>query len=314
MKLSVIVATRNRAHVISQCLDSIAVAFAKAAPLDAEIVVVDNGSTDETAAVIQDWIRANTVPVQPLFEPRPGKARALNRALRVARGELLAFTDDDCRLHPEYVNDLLRHDGASSDLVLRGGRIELGDPTDLPITVVMRPGGDHWKRSLDSAKYGSFSGIINGCNMTMRRTLVEQLGSFDENFGPGAPIHAGEDTEYLFMAYTADAMIEYVPDMAVSHHHGRKTADVGHELLREYMIGGGAISVKYLFRHPSLCRPFYWDIKRAIKDRINGTNTFMPNIGFSHEHKVKFAIIGAVKYFFLRKGTQRPDQPLLRRA
>src|ERR1700741_1293949 len=76
--------------------------------------------------------RANTIPLQLLSEPRAGKARALNRALRAARGELLAFTDDDCRLHPQHVNDLLRYDANDTNLVLRGGRTELGDPTDLP--------------------------------------------------------------------------------------------------------------------------------------------------------------------------------------
>ena len=50
MKLSIIIATRNRAHAIVGCLDSIPPAFAKAGPLDAEIVVVDNGSTDNTGS------------------------------------------------------------------------------------------------------------------------------------------------------------------------------------------------------------------------------------------------------------------------
>src|SRR6185437_1286806 len=121
MKLSVIVATRHRAEAIASCLDSIAVAFARAAPLDAEIVIVDNGSTDTTADVIRCWIdRNDAISVKSLIEPVPGKARALNRALRAAAGEVLAFTDDDCRLHPEYINDLLRHDSADTEPVLRG--------------------------------------------------------------------------------------------------------------------------------------------------------------------------------------------------
>ena len=109
MKLSVIIATRNRAQHLRPCLDSIAAAFAKATPLAAEIVVVDNGSTDNTFQSVTQWAASSPLPVRVLSEPKAGLSRAHNRALLAAQGELLAFTDDDCRLHPEYVNDLLRH-------------------------------------------------------------------------------------------------------------------------------------------------------------------------------------------------------------
>jgi len=96
--------------------------------------VVGNGSTDQTSAVIQQWASGSPFPVRLLSEPKAGLARAQNLALRTAQGEIHAFTDDDCRLSQNYVNDLLRHDAADTELVLRGGRIELGDPTDLPLT------------------------------------------------------------------------------------------------------------------------------------------------------------------------------------
>jgi glycosyltransferase involved in cell wall biosynthesis len=79
MKLSVIVATRNRAHAIGQCLDSIAAAIGKAAPLDAEIVLVDNGSTDSTFQTVTQWAGASPLPVRVLSEPKAGLSRAHNR-------------------------------------------------------------------------------------------------------------------------------------------------------------------------------------------------------------------------------------------
>src|ERR1700750_1467411 len=104
MRLSVIIATRNRSRGIAPCLNSIAAAFARAAPLDAEIVITDNGSTDDTGEIIAGWARANRFRVKLLVEPRPGKGKALNRALRAAEGGLLALIDDDCRLHPEHIH------------------------------------------------------------------------------------------------------------------------------------------------------------------------------------------------------------------
>jgi glycosyltransferase involved in cell wall biosynthesis len=301
MKLSIIVATRNRAHTIRGCLDSIAAALTFAAPLDAEIVVVDNGSTDDTQAVIKAWTAACSFPVQLLFEPKPGLSRAHNRAFRAARGELLAFTDDDCRLSTDYVAQLLSHDAGDIDLVLRGGRIELGDPTDLPLTINTTPTLMRWRLSENSARHQSFCGKISGCNMTMRRTLVERLGPFDEDFGSGSSIGSGADADYAVRAYLAGATIEYVPDMSVTHFHGRKTAAAARALLRRYMAANGALYMRYLFRDPNFCRPFYWDLKSALKEMITGSNGFWPEIGFSYRHKALYSVQGAVKYIFMRK-------------
>jgi GT2 family glycosyltransferase len=299
MKLSVIVATRNRAPHLRPCLDSIAAAFAKAAPLAAEIVVVDNASTDSTFQTVTQWATASPVPVRVLSEPKAGLSRAHNLALLAAQGELLAFTDDDCRLHPDYVNDLLRHHAADGELVLRGGRIELGDPTDLPLTIKTTPDRINWHRRMNSARHQPITGQINGCNMTIPRGMVEKLGPFDERFGPGGIIGSGGDSDYLFRAYLADFMLEYVPDMTVIHHHGRKTAAQGYKLLQGYLIGNGAEYAKHGWQDLNLCRPFYWDLKNALREIITGTNTALPAIGFSHRDKVAYAVRGALRYFFI---------------
>lgn len=301
MKLSVIVGTRNRAYEIAPCLNSIAAALAHAGPIDAEIVVVDNGSTDDTAATLKTWASTSAVPVQLLFEPQAGLARAQNRALRSARGELLAFTDDDCRLHKEYFNDLLRHDAGDTELVLRGGRIDLGDPTDLPLTINTSPTPVRWNRQMNSARKVPIIGQIIGCNMTMRRALVERLGPFDQDFSPGSRIGSGADVDYVFRAYLAGATVEYVPDMAVLHFHGRKTSADGNKVLRRYLIGYGGLCAKHFFKDPNLFRPLYWDLKNAIKEVVSGTNTCAPSLAFSHKDKVMCAARGAIRYLFMRK-------------
>ena len=133
--------------------------------------------------------------------------------------------------------------------------------------------------------------------MTMRRALVDRLGPFDARFGPGSNIiPAGADTDYIFRAYLANISLEYVPDMIVFHYHGRKQPSVGKQLMRGYFIANGALYAKYFFAHPNLCRPFYWDIKNAIREILSGTNTFLPAIDFSHKDKVACAMRGALRY------------------
>jgi glycosyltransferase involved in cell wall biosynthesis len=293
VKLSVIVVTKNGAQRVVPCLDSIAAALNRAAPLDAEILVVDNGSTDDTSILIRKWAKASAIPAVAMLEPRPGRSRARNLAVRVSKGDLLAFTDDDCRLHPEYVNDLLRHDAADTELVLRGGRIELGDPSDLPYTINTSPTPKRWHISLNSTRHDCIAGELNGCNMAMRRALVERLGPFDENFGPGSRMGSGDDAEYFFRAYAASVTLEYVPDMVVLHHHGRKTAAEGRALFRRYSIGWGAVHAKYLFRHYSFYREKYDDLRELMA----GNNAFLADIGFSRTDKLMCEARGALRYF-----------------
>lgn len=300
MKLSVIVATRNRAYAIRACLESIATAVAKAAPLDAEIVIVDNGSIDNTAETIKTWAAEANVPVQLLYEPKPGLSRAHNRAIRCSRGKILAFTDDDCRVHPDFVNDLLRYDARDKGLVLRGGRVELGDPTDLPLTISISPTPVRWARSMNSARHQHIPGNLHGCNLVMRAALIEQVGFFDENFGAGSYIGASEDADLMYRAYLAGATLEYVPDMIVYHHHGRKTPADGYKVRRCYTIGNAALFARYIFKDPNLCRPVYAEFRNSVRGILRGKNSLFPELGFSNTDNILCIILGVIKYLLMR--------------
>jgi glycosyltransferase involved in cell wall biosynthesis len=268
-----------------------------ASPLDAEIVVVDNASDDDTSELLAQWSYKSPFPMQILYEPKKGLAHARNRAIHAARGTLLAFTDDDCRLSKEYIKELLRHDAEDTTLVLRGGSVVLGDPNDLPLSIRYTP--TVVRRSLDqnSARYENIGDTIIGCNMALRRALAEKIGDFDTRFGAGSRIPGGEDTDYIVRAYLAGIAIEYVPDMRVYHFHGRKSIEEGNALTRNYAIGTGALYAKYLFIHLNICRPFYWDVKKALSEVRTGVNRFAPIVGFSHRDWIFYCLVGMTRYF-----------------
>jgi glycosyltransferase involved in cell wall biosynthesis len=98
--VSVIVPVRDGDGTIAECLDAI---LATDYPADRrEILVVDNGSTDGTAALIQ------SKPVRYLHESKRGVSNARNRGIAESSGEILAFVDADCLVEPQWLSELVR--------------------------------------------------------------------------------------------------------------------------------------------------------------------------------------------------------------
>lgn len=286
MKISVIVCTFDRPKTVVRCLASIVVALEAALPAQGEIIVVDNGSVDDTNAVIQAWMKTVSCKVHLLVEPMRGVSAARNCGIAAASGELLAFTDDDCIMDINFIKDALSHDADDTELVLRGGRVNLGDASDLPLTVKTEDTPKRWELKNNSARHENLGGSLLGCNMVMRRELMNILHGFDVTLGAGQKIPSAEDTDLIYRAYLANVPVEYVPDMAVSHFHGRKLPSDGRKLLHKYSMGTGALSMKYLFVHPNLARPFYWDLKDAIREIAANRNNHLPEIGFSYKDRV----------------------------
>jgi hypothetical protein len=118
-RVSVIIATYNRAALLDDCL-----AHLEAQRLVAgdEIIVVDNGSTDTTAAVVARHQRSSTTPLRLLHEARPGKSHAIARALAAAAGDLLVFTDDDVNVGAGWL-DAIRAAMSDPAIAVAGGPV-----------------------------------------------------------------------------------------------------------------------------------------------------------------------------------------------
>ena len=213
-QISIIACTRNRAESLPVCLNSIEQAAAANRAVDVELVIVDNGSTDATAAVLQAWQKSTSVRCRVLLAEQRGLSHARNCGLEQATGEIIAFTDDDCTVAPDYLTQLARAYAADAGPTLRGGRVELGDPRDLPFTI---------KTDLASQRFtgGHPGGFIHGCNLTMSRSALELVGRFDTRLGAGQAIGAAEDSDFVYRAHRSGVTVLYDPSIVVFHHHGR---------------------------------------------------------------------------------------------
>jgi len=240
--ISVIICTRNRLDKLRRCL----AAFGKIKTEHQwELVVVDNGSTDSTAeylASLPAHIAGATV--RTVREPLPGLAIARNTGVGVSRGDIVAFTDDDCYVAPDYVDAMVR---AFEDATIGfiGGRILLYDKNDLPITINE---SEEYSKILPRIFIGT--GHVQGANMAFRRSTLERIGGFDEVF-----IGACEDTDTIARASWAGIAGAYDPRPTVFHHHGRRTKDQQRQIWAFYDRGRGAYYAKHILNRAS--RPTY---------------------------------------------------------
>ncbi len=295
MKLSVIICTRNRAHALTHCLDATLQALAIAG-VEAECLVVDNGSSDNTQAVVTKYA-ASHPQVRLVSEQRKGLSYARNAGINAAQGELIAFTDDDCQPEPNYFATLLHYAAADTGPVLRGARVELGDTTDQPFSILTRTTSERWQKNAYPVADRQLAGAIIGASMLMPLALAKAIGPFDVRFGAGGPFMGGEEIDYIYRVYEAGYLIEYVPDAVIRHYHGRKTlAEIG-KLVRDYDVGDGALYAKYMFKQPQLLRPLWWDFKKALKE-LRGGPLCRPALGLSHWSRLYNVMRGIAKYAF----------------
>lgn len=297
-KVSLILCTRNRAAQLPGALDA-AFAAADAAPeVELEMVVVDNGSTDATQATLDEWEARTGRRLTRLSEPMPGVSRAKNLGIANARHNILAFTDDDCRLAPSYFRDLARHFGADDEILLRGGRVELGDSRDLPFTIKVDDEPAYYRPPAHPG------GFVHGCNIAARRALFDRIGGFDASFGPGAPYVAAEDTELVWRASQAGIKVEYVPDMVTRHFHGRRDIRDIHDLQFQYEFGNGILLARHWKGGGLLRRHLWWNIRNGVREFL-GARKFNPELGLSHWSLVRSNICG-IAYYLYHELTSRP--------
>jgi glycosyltransferase involved in cell wall biosynthesis len=251
--ISLVVCTRNRAAQLVEALES----FARIqCHLPWELVIVDNGSTDDTPAVLSDFKARFNGSLTLVTAKRPGLGHARNVGWRAARGDIVAFTDDDCYPEPDYLTQVA-HCLADPRFGFVGGRVLLHDPLDYPITIQLST----TRREFRPRAFIP-PGSIHGANFSFRRAALEKIGGFDERLGAGTNLYCAEDADALARVCAFGWWGVYDPGPTVRHHHRRRDLAEIARIREGHSVGTGAlffkcvvnwrISAPYLIRWPRI--------------------------------------------------------------
>lgn len=235
MQLSLVICTRNRAPQLAESLQSLT-KMQYSTPW--ELVIVDNGSNDETQDVISNY--RGSLPLKTLVEPRAGLGRARNRGWAVSQGDIVAFTDDDCYPAHDFLSSVVRCFEENPRLGFIGGRILLHDPEDYRVTIQERA-----CRQGVCPKDFLPTGLIQGANFACRRAALASVGGFDERFGAGA-LFPCEEVDVMARMLARGWSGAYDPRPLVYHHHRRRTKKDAYQLMGQYDRGRGAYYSKCL--------------------------------------------------------------------
>jgi glycosyltransferase involved in cell wall biosynthesis len=255
--VSVIVSTRDRPEGIQTCLRSLlALHYPRY-----EVIVVDNApSTSATADFIQQTY-ADTPQVRYVREDRPGLSWARNCGIRAAKGEILAFTDDDVVVDRYWLLELVRGFRVTNDVACVTGAIlplELETPAQFWFEEYEGRGNysnrrftrrifDKAKRHVHLLRPGEYGG---GANMGFTAAFLRGVGGFDPALGAGRKA-SGEDIAALFQAIARGSKLVQQPTALVYHRHRRNYTSLRKQIYH-YGTGYTAYLIKSILDNPQL--------------------------------------------------------------
>ncbi len=216
--LTVLMATRNRAGLLRDVLG----AFCQLQSPDSgwKLVVVDNGSTDDTQQVLASFQRR--LPMQSAFEPKLGKNAALNAGLELIEGDLIVFTDDDVFPRPDWLVQLRLAADSQTEYSMFGGAIFPRWEVPPPPWVNWLELGPIFTITDPALKEGPLPGLlvtlIQGPNMAIRANIFEEGARLSTSIGPSGPDYPmGGETELVLRLGKQGLKGWHVPHAVVGH-------------------------------------------------------------------------------------------------
>jgi glycosyltransferase involved in cell wall biosynthesis len=219
MEFSIIIPTYNRADELRETIRSIKRLDVAG---DWELLVVDNKSTDHTRAVVEEETTSFPAPLSYVYEPEQGRYAALNNGIRAARGKIIATTDDDARVEPDWLTRAAEGlDAHGCDYV--GGKVLPLWKGERPAWLPHRP-GRYWAvlalqdHGENPREFGAGIPWPLGINTATRREAFNRISLFDNRLGRKAgTLRNQAQREWHLRARAAGLRGFYVPGMVVHH-------------------------------------------------------------------------------------------------
>jgi GT2 family glycosyltransferase len=321
VSVSVVVCTRNRAHVLPDCLYSLKRLEHGAI----DFIIVDNAPLDDSTRDVVMEVASDDPRFQYVREMMPGLSHARNRGLAQTKSEIIAYTDDDVRVDPLWVKGLLRGFGRRSDVGCVTGLVASAS-LELPAEQYF-DGRVWWSSRCEARVYDAQCGPVGmalhpyaagafgtGANFAVRTALLREIGAFDESLGAGSLCDGGEDLDIFVRFIRAGYSISYEPAALVWHEHRADRDD----LSRQMYAYGKSLSA-YLFKYMSSRRTAFDMLRRmpqglrhlgvlALRSRRVGSRTglaYEPGIA-----EIRGLLAGPLAYARAR----RAQDPERRRA
>ena len=239
--VSIIICTRDRAPDLQPTLVQISEQEIPS-ELGLEVLVVDNGSSDETEGVVQGAAQHTSYPVQYVYVDTPGKCYAQNEGLRQSTGDIILFTDDDVRVPNDWVVRMIAPmvDGGF-DAVAGGVRLA---------SHLERSWMQHWHRAYLASTEGLSLPVNNfiGANMGFMRYVLDDVPGFDPEIGPGR-LGLCDESHFADRLVKAGYQIGNALDVEVEHHCSPERLKRESYIAAAEKLGRSMAYIHYHWRH-----------------------------------------------------------------
>jgi glycosyltransferase involved in cell wall biosynthesis len=197
--ISIVIPAYNAQATISKTIEA---CLKQKCSCDYEVIVVDDGSTDETASIIKSY------PVKYIYQENGGPAKARNTGWKVSKGDIICFTDSDCVPEIHWVAKIIKYYNRH-DIAGVGGSYDIANPTSILARCI------HQEIMQRHLKMQGAVDFLGSFNLSYKKKVLEEVGGFNEEFKHAS----GEDNDLSYRIRKKKYKLIFDKDIKVAHYH-----------------------------------------------------------------------------------------------